>query len=438
MLRNRSALRHRPLTGISWISAVALLFAACDGQNATPASISVFGPWCSQQPPAFKDFPLPEETEPAIAAFVDDVRSATLTEVPDDAPELITEAGGFEASIAASTASLDVAEAAASSGDFETAIDALGAHVNDNGQIAAAVAIAGGTCAEFGPASLERISRTIPILGAWQLGTGFDSLWVSREYPDTVERLDPVTGEIVASIEVDSQPFKLQEADGRMWVRTANAFVAIDPSTNTITDTLAKSDVGPDANRSWATDGGLWICDGTRVHRYDPTSVELVATADLDFECGNVYATADLVVAYTFNQDDGESRSSAAALIDPTTNSVQHTVELPIDVLVPAVSADAVYFPGLLNARAVVIDRQSGDVTEAPPLGHVVFGAQVAQHGSSIYVPVKSEQGILAVDASTFEVTDFFHVLGVNSLIAIDDTLWVADNNSGFVQTIGI
>ena len=121
-------------------------------------------------------------------------------------------------------------------------------------------------------------------------------------------------------------------------------YVAIDPATNTVTATLAKADVGAEANRSWAVDRALWICDGSRLHRYDPTNVSLVATVDLGIDCGQVFATSDLVVAWTFNDDGGGA--SAAAFVDPATNAVVARVDLPVNVGVPVVEDDAVFFPG--------------------------------------------------------------------------------------------
>ena len=131
-----------------------------------------------------------------------------------------------------------------------------------------------------------------------------------------------------------------------MWVRTADRYVAIDPATNTVVATLDKAAVGPNANRSFAIDGAMWICDGQQLHRYDPTSLQPVATIDLGVECEEVYATDDLVVAYRFNLDVGQTGTSAAAFVDPTTNQVLATVPLPVDVGYVAVLDDAVFFPG--------------------------------------------------------------------------------------------
>ena len=131
-----------------------------------------------------------------------------------------------------------------------------------------------------------------------------------------------------------------------MWVRTSDAFVAIDPATNTVSDTLRKAESGLRPNRNFAVDGAMWVCDGRRLHRYDPTTLERVTVIDLDVECDFVYATADLVVAWNLNDDPSESGQSATTMIDPGTNTVLATIDLPIDVVWPAVLDDTVFFGG--------------------------------------------------------------------------------------------
>ena len=103
---------------------------------------------------------------------------------------------------------------------------------------------------------------------------GFGSVWLSDLDGGKVVRIDADTGEILAKIDVGERPLKSQPADGRMWVRTADSFVRIDPNTNTVDATLLKADVGPATNRNYAVDGTMWVCDGRQLHRYDPTSLE--------------------------------------------------------------------------------------------------------------------------------------------------------------------
>jgi hypothetical protein len=264
-------------------------------------------------------------------------------------------------------------------------------------------------------------------MSPFQLADGFGSIWVVESFAGRVVRIDPVDGTVQASIDVGERPFKLQPADGSMWQRTDAAYVRIDPTTNTVTDTLAKADVGPDANRSWAVDGAMWICDGRRLHRYDPTTITRVATIELDIECGQVFATSDVVVAWEYNEDEGESGTSAAAFIDPGTNAVIDTVSLPVDVGVPVALDNAMFFPGMAGSTAVVVDRSTWTVTATPDLGRPTGASQSGFDGTSMYIGTADHEDILKVDAATYAVTDTIEPLHANTVIVADGAIWAAD-----------
>lgn len=222
-------------------------------------------------------------------------------------------------------------------------------------------------------------------------------------------------------------PTTMSTFRGRMWVRTRDAFVAIDPQTNTVTDTLATADVGPDAHRTSAIDDTVWACDGRRLHRYELDTMEPTAVIDLAIECDFVHQSAGLVVVWTYDDAPGESGSSAAAMIDPDTNQVLATVDLPVDVLFPAVLDDVVFFAGNLNATAVTIDRATWAVSSPIALPRVTGGGGVATDGRSIFVPTHDEQaaGLLVIDAATLDVVDTIQPLEVNAVLVDDGSLWV-------------
>ena len=292
------------------------------------------------------------------------------------------------------------------------------------------------------PARTVDAVLNIPIFSAVQVSTGFDSVWVSDQANRQVHRIDPDTGEVMAVISVGAIPVRLQPADGRMVVRTADSFQFIDPATNTITATLLKSDVGPAANRSWAVNGAMWICDGQRVHRYDPTTLQPVTAIELAFDCGNVHATSDLVIASSVNEDDGPSGTSVAALIDPVTNTIQSVIDLPFDVAKPTVLDDVVFFPASEGPQSVVVDRATGTITSLPDLGRpFVHSSDSAFDGTSLYVIIEGRD-IAVVDPTTFEVTDtiepfdFDPPLGVqvNALALRPGALWVVNDESSILQ----
>ena len=85
-----------------------------------------------------------------------------------------------------------------------------------------------------------------------------------------------------------------------------------------------------------------------------------MTTIELGFDCGQVYATDDLVIPWSYNQDPGESGASVAAFVDPATNQIAATIPLPADVNVPIVLDDKVLFPPLGSEPAVVVDPRPG------------------------------------------------------------------------------
>jgi hypothetical protein len=323
---------------------------------------------------------------------------------------------------------LEVSIESAEAGDTDAAQQALDEGFDRLARTSTAWAMAGARCGPADPARVENADLTIPLeMEPWQIAAGFDSIWVSEQLAGRVVRLDPDTGEIQATIDIGDAPFKLQPADGSMWVRTASSYVAVDPATNEVTATLTKADVGPSANRSWAVDGAMWICDGRRLHRYDPTTLTADATLDLDLDCGSVWASDDLVAAWSYNEDPGESATSAAAFVDPATNEVLATVALPVDVGGPAVLADSVFFPGYGGSKPVVVDPATWTATTAPDLGTTTGGSgQPAAGSDAIYIGTANHQDVLRVDPTTLEATDTIEPLGVNALLIDDGALWVA------------
>jgi hypothetical protein len=327
------------------------------------------------------------------------------------------------------------AREAAAAGDVETAYSELRVAIDGINRTRGVLAMAGATCDTADPERIGAASLNVPTEGnTFMINSGFGSIWASRNFDGAVVRYDPTTGEVLATIDVGPEPQKLQPADGRMWVRTADRYVAIDPKTNTIVDSLEKAAVGPSANRSFALDGAMWICDGPRLHRYDPTTLQPVATVELDIECEEVFATDDLVVAYTTNEDPAQSGTSAAAFVDPTSNEMIATVDLPVDVAYPAVLESAVFFPGESGSTAVVVDRSSWTVSATPDLGRPSRMGLTATAGERIYVPLVGNLDVAVVDAKTFTVVDTVETLGSVAVVVLDGSMWVADSHYGLMQ----
>jgi hypothetical protein len=338
---------------------------------------------------------------------------------------------------AAADAALAAAEDAVATGDVAAAEEHIDRHIDHLASNAAQLAIMGATCGQADAARAANADLNVLVQrGGSQMSTGFGSVWVSEGAGGTVVRIDPDSGDIIARIEVADGPLKLQPADEKMWVRARDEFVRIDPETNEVDATLSKSDVGPAANRNWAIDGTMWICDDRRLHRYDPTTIESVAVIDIDIPCEYVYATDDLVVVWTYNDDPSLRVDPAAVMIDPTTNGVLATIPLPNDVVFPVVFDDRVFFAGDETPFAVVIDRATWTVASTPDLGRPTGKGGIVSDGESIFVPTEdaSPNDVLVVDADTYEVIDVIEPLDVNHVALLDGSLWLTHGALDVVQ----
>ncbi len=410
-----------------------------------PAAVAAM---CNSFISAFVLHQLPEDPATSLVDHLAAHRAArTGGPVVDPAgvpAELRTGPHGYAAEYAAAEAALADAERAAATGDIAATEEAMDEYLFRLEKTINLFAVAGTPCALGDPADAERADLDVPVdLDPLNVTAGFGSLWVTEHDGTRILRVDPVSGEVLATIEVDGEPVKMQPADGRMWGRTeADAYFAIDPATNKVTDTLAREAVGPDADRAWAVDGGLWICDGQRIHRYDPTTLEQLAVIEIGIACDMPGGTRDLIVASTYNGDDGQSETSAAAFIDPATNQLLATVSLPVDVVIGIVLDDSVFFAGEHGSQAVVVDRATWTVRSTPDLGTPIgdLGTIEADAGS-VYVPTLEDVGggagtgtdVLVVDTSTFAVTDVIPTLGARSVTVVDGSLWTA-GYGGYLQ----
>ena len=330
------------------------------------------------------------------------------------------------------TARLDAVDTAAAGGDVESARRELDWAQDGSNRVQGLIALAGATCDKAEPQRVEAAALNVPTSGLiFQINAGFGSIWASRNLTGDVLRIDPATGETIATIAVGNTPQKLQAAGDRMWARTADRYVAIDPVTNTVAAELLKADVGPAANRSYAVDGALWICDGETLHRYDPATLQSVATIPTGVTCGDIQATDDLVVTWTVEEVGG---APAAAFVDPATNQLITTVLLPAYSTRAAVLDDKVFIPGIASTAASVVDRSSWAL-ESVELDQPTAADLTTTDGTRIYVPAEDhDRDILVIDAESLEVVDRIPTLGNNAVALLDGSLWTADSNYGLIQ----
>jgi YVTN family beta-propeller protein len=130
--------------------------------------------------------------------------------------------------------------------------------------------------ANTGDATISKIDvaqdkvKTLPI-AADGLAFGGRSLWASERAAGRVVRIDPASGQVVASTQVGNGPTGIAFGDGAAWVANSldGTVSRVDPGTNSVAATIPAGD-GPTAVTVDPT--GVWVSDefGGAVLRIDP------------------------------------------------------------------------------------------------------------------------------------------------------------------------
>ena len=179
---------------------------------------------------------------------------------------------------------------------------------------------AGGSVLRIDQATGEEQLRVRDITGPTQLAVAFDGVWVADHDSGQIYRLDPTTGEVVATIDVGGRP-GLAIGFGSVWARSDDdgTVSRIDPSTNEVVATIPMPTNVTDIEVAGES---VWIIGGPQrgscernsyLVRIDPETN--AADGILPLTCPSMLAT-DGIGLWTATALDGETDFSIVT-IDP-------------------------------------------------------------------------------------------------------------------------
>jgi YVTN family beta-propeller protein len=230
--------------------------------------------------------------------------------------------------------------------------------------------------------------------GPEAVASGLGSIWVTVSAFDdqgegtlagSLKRIDPVTGQTLATIPVGKGPFSLSIGAGSVWVPLSddNTVIRIDPSVNQIVATIPVA--GSPLGATFGL-GALWVSgtDGT-VTRIDPTSNSVIASIHTQSTGG--YVTTGGGAVWVTNPGNLQGTDGVLSRIDPATNQV--VTSIPV-----------------------------GSYPQS-----VTFG------GGSVWVGMDGEPSVVRVGAATNAVTGRIGVSGkVYAITASDTSVWAVHN----------
>ena len=303
------------------------------------------------------------------------------------------------------------------------------------------------TPAPLRPAAVEVVPTARIALPArpYTVVSAAGSIWVATG--TEVDRVDPVSNRITASIQIGSGRSSIGAGPAGIWVcNYVDGTVArLDPVSAKLGSKIAVSN----AEFIAVGERDVWVTSSTtaRVTRIDAATNRIVATIDGGYGPSQAAVTADAVWVPNDQFPAVQSQSTASerliTRIDPATNAV--TATLPGDGFTYArqviVVAGQVW---VMDAGAGVISRidpTTNTVVQAIPLGRPLGG--MASVGNAIWVTIQDgvEGALLVrVDLTTApaSVTTTLHVggtapatSGVTTITSLGTSLWVGAEWTG-------
>ena len=158
---------------------------------------------------------------------------------------------------------------------------------------------------------------TMTVDGGTAAAIGTDAVWVTVGGQET-RKIDPVTGEVLLTVATSGSYLAI--GAGSVWVPTTDGIARIDPDTGDVVATIPI--VGGSVTDLAADDTGVWVTDkgAGLVRRIDPETNAVVAEIptgagahDLAIDASGVWVT--------------NYRGGTVSRIDPATNEVVATIE---------------------------------------------------------------------------------------------------------------
>lgn len=220
-------------------------------------------------------------------------------------------------------------------------------------------------------------------------------VWVANRVGNSVSRIDPQTNRVVATIDVGNDAVGIASDGSSIWVavRDDGEVVRIDPARNEVADRVV---VGTNPEGMAADADGVWVAafEDATVSRIDPASSEVVVDIDVGpLPLGMAIGLGSVWVA--------ESGSSSIARIDPAENLLIESVVAGPAPRSVVVAGSFIWVVDDTDRRLYQIDPELDQVvTTVSDLGDptdVTFGAGL------LWVTDPQSNSVVAIDPESLQ-----------------------------------
>ncbi len=265
------------------------------------------------------------------------------------------------------------------------------------------------------------------------VAVGDGSVWVINQDDQTVQRVDPQTGEVVVTKSSLGTPTGIALGEDAVWITNgfgsaegASQVVRVNPADDTVRSAFET----PGAKAIVVAFGSIWLADenGDRVLRYDPATGERRAVVKLpegSLPSFLAVGTGASEAIWVVNELAG-----TVSRIDPETNGVvdTFTVEAPTSI---AADDRGVWVSSNANDSVVRFDPITGTTIQTLSLeaGHGIPNGPttVLATGSGVWLASNLDPVVVRIDPATNGVGEPLEVNGIADGMTVDEAgdVWV-------------
>ncbi len=231
--------------------------------------------------------------------------------------------------------------------------------------------------------------------------TADDQVWVTGADDTTVSAIDDGPNEVTDSIDISGTPDAIAASSQHVWVTAtadggANVLADINAPTAALANLLGSSQAGP--SQVAATDDDVWVTNSgdSSITHFDARTETGLITIDLDVTPTAVAVVEDAV--WVLSTD-----SQSLTRIDPATDTVVATVDLSLDSgSAPnaiAATADAVWVTDIDNDDLILVDPATNAVVTRVDTSHEPVA--VAANDTDVWVANSGDGTLTHVDPTT-------------------------------------
>ena len=244
----------------------------------------------------------------------------------------------------------------------------------------------------------------------------------------SLQRIDPETNRLVATIKASSDPSGVAVGEGAVWVtnRYDGTLSRIDPTTDAVSKTSA---AGADPTHVAVGLGAVWVSNGNdeTMARLDPDTLKIVRTYSPGRgACGRVTVGAGavwLVAGVTLVR------------VGPDDKLLTEVTGIPSCVTDVAVGGGAVWITAYLSKSVTRVDPRELKAVATIPLAFVPAGIAADREG--VWVVDSAGDSIVKISPMTNRVVGRVRVGDVPDTVAAGEgSIWVANLDEGTVSRI--